>query len=366
MKILYLAEWDAFSASGVVRKIRAQFHTWRSFGVDARLVVVSPEGKSGSAPLLSGDGISVVTHRKGRFGVGKLFKALALRRVKKIVDDYDPDVIYYRQSSWTPGILNVLKSAPCVVAEINSNDVFEIGQYGWAKARFHLLTRKRLLALVKGFVCVGHDIGEYYKQYGKPVSVVPNGFDTSSVTPRSIPQDDRVNLVFVGSPGQRWHGVDKILDLAKKMPEFFFHIIGDDFPVDCPNVRCYGHVDWDRLDKLYRGMDVGIASLALHRINIDEISPLKTREYLAYGLPIITAYFDPDLEGCEFVLRLPNCETGVTDSVEDIRRFALHWKGRSVDMNDVRSRIDSSVKERSRVQFLQQVFDANAGHGQVR
>ena len=356
MKVLYLAEWDAFSNSGVIRKIKAQYETWCKLGVDARLVIVSPEGPEGAEPLINGDGITVITHRVARYGLGKFFKAMALREAGKIVAAFSPDVIYYRQSSWTPGILGVLKKAPCVVLEINSNDVFEISQYGWAKARYHLATRKWLIDLVKGFVCVGREIGEYYKRYGKPVEVVSNGFDTSSVMPRPAVANSNINMVFVGSPGQRWHGVDKILEIAGELPEFVFHIVGDDFPVPYDNIRCYGHVSWARLDELYRMMDIGLASLALHRINIDEISPLKTREYLAYGLPIISAYEDPDLDGCDFVLQLPNTESGVRDSVMEIRRFAQKWKGKEIDMNVVRSRIDSGVKERQRIDFIDRVF----------
>ena len=43
MKVLYLAEWDAFTPSGVIRKIKAQYDTWRRIGVDARLLLISPE-----------------------------------------------------------------------------------------------------------------------------------------------------------------------------------------------------------------------------------------------------------------------------------------------------------------------------------
>ena len=352
MKVLYLAEWDAYSNSGVIRKIKAQFETWRGMGVDARLVVVSPEGAAGASPLISGDGITVVTHRTGRRGLGKLFKAIAIRAAKRVVEDFAPDVIYYRQSSWTPGILTLLDKAPCLIVEVNSNDVHEIHQYGRLKARYHLATRTGLIKRVAGFVCVGNELGEFYRQYGKPVAVVGNGFDTSSVEPRLPPGNSRPQLVFVGSAGQAWHGVDKIMQMAEALPEFDFHIVGDDFPVSHPNVKCHGHVDWRRLDQLYRKMDIGIASLALHRININEISPLKTREYLAYGLPIIAAYEDPDLDGCPFFLRLPNREDGVRVSTAAIREFVAEWIGREIDSDWVRERIDSCVKEQKRIEFF--------------
>lgn len=352
MRILYLAEAPAYSSGGVLRKIKSQYETWLEMGQDAKLVLLSPRLSGQEKPAIEGPGISVVGYRAARFGGSKIFKAFALRVVENIVRQYRPDVIYYRQSSWTPGIISILKMAKGVVVEVNSNDVYEIGQYGWFVARYHLVTRKWLIDLARGFVCVGRDIGEYYCRYGKPVVVVSNGFDTSKVIPRAVPYNDKVNFVFVGSPGQSWHGVDKILEVAELLPDYEFHIVGDRFDVSHKNVHCYGYLDWERLDELYRTMDIGLASLALHRINIDEISPLKTREYLAYGLPIITAYEDIDLDGCDFVLRLPNSESGVRDSLIEIKRFAEFWKDKNIDMNIVRSRIDYRVKEGRRLAFI--------------
>jgi len=250
MKLLYLAEWDAFSNSGVMRKIKAQFETWCHMGIEARLVIVSPAPQGDAKPLVQGAGITVFTHRAGRFGLGKVFKALALRAASKMTPEYSPDVIYYRQSSWTPGILGLLEIAPCLVIEVNSNDVFEIHHYGWLKARYHLATRDWLIRRVTGFVCVGKELGAFYEQYGKPVVVIGNGFDTGSVVPREPTGNKRPQLVFVGSAGQAWHGVDKILEMAKALPQFDFHIIGDtlhDAPI---NAVSHGHVDWKELDRL--------------------------------------------------------------------------------------------------------------------
>lgn len=360
MKVLYLAEWDAFASSGVIRKIKAQYDTWRSLGIDAQLVIVSPRGGSRTKPLINGDGITVITHASGRCGLGKIYKAQAIRKAKKLVVAFSPDVIYYRQSSWTPGILGLLDLGKVVVAEINSNDSTEIHQYGWLKARYHLATRSWLVRRVRGFVCVGNDATVPYRKYGKPIAVIGNGFDTAAVVPRGPTGNLRPQLVFVGSAGQVWHGLDKILAMAAKLPEFDFHVVGDTLSDAPKNVYSHGHVDWTTLDGIYRKMDVGIASLALHRIQVDEISPLKTREYLGYGLPVIGAYDDPDLEGCAFFLRLPNEENGVRKSLGSITEFVRNWHGRPIDMHWVRARIDSRVKERLRIDFIEEIFRQQA------
>lgn len=72
MKILYLAEWDAFSPSGVIKKIATQFATWRDLGCDARLICVSPRPPSGEASRLAMPGAQVVDYQIPTRGLGKL------------------------------------------------------------------------------------------------------------------------------------------------------------------------------------------------------------------------------------------------------------------------------------------------------
>lgn len=358
MKVVYLAEWDAYSSNGVIRKIKAQFDTWLRMGVDAHLVIISPQAQDQSQiAMLDGERIHVFPHRVARYGIGKIYKAIALRKARKLINDISPDVIYYRQSSWTPGILGILGLARSVVTEVNSNDVQEVHQYGWLKARYHLATRNWLIERIHGFVCVSREVGDYYKRYGKPVEVIGNGFDTASVQPRPPLKNQRPQLVFVGSPGQAWHGVDKLITVASQLDEMDFHVVGERIDECPPNLTSYGYMTWAQLSEVYCQMDVGFGSLALHRLNIDEISPLKTREYLAYGIPVIGAYEDTDVGGYEFFLRLPNTESGVKDSVGLIRDFVHKWQGKPIDMNLIKSRIDSSVKEAERIGFMQRTVN---------
>lgn len=217
------------------------------------------------------------------------------------------------------------------------------------KAAYHFLTRMRLLDAVSGFVCLGSKLGDFYSRYGKPVCVIGNGFDTSSVRPRSSPHNPRPKPVFVGSRGQPWHGVDKLVEVAAALPEMDFHIVGEAAAGTAANFVAHGYLDWPRLRELYSTTDVGIGTLALHRIGMNEITPLKTREYLAHGLPVIGAYDDIDLRESAFFLRLPNTESGVRDSIDPIGVFVLNWKDRPIDMNEVTQRIDSRHKEAQRL-----------------
>jgi len=94
---------------------------------------------------------------------------------------------------------------------------------------------------------------------------------------------------------------------------------------------------------------------------MSEASPLKSREYLAYGIPVIGAYCDSDVDGCDFFLRLANTEQGVADAVESVRDFIYRWKGKEIDMEVVRAKIDMSVKEKQRLDFFARVLAASVG-----
>lgn len=362
MKILYLAEWDAFSSSGVLRKIEAQFHEWLSVGADATLLLLSPAPGAGAEPSVGGVRVKVFTHLTGKYGLTKLYKWRAIREIRSFVKDFNPDVIYYRQASWSPGILSVLKSAKCVVVEVNSDDVSEAMHYGFVKGLYFLLTRRLLISSVSGFVCVGDELAESYKGYGKPVCAVANGFDVGSVLPRPLPMNSRPQLVIVGSPGQRWHGFDKLVRAAALYPDFDFHIVGERLDGLPPNVISHGYVRQAELEALYAKMDFGIATLALHRKGMNEASPLKTREYLAYSMPVIGAYRDTDVSGCDFFLELPNVENCLELSVGRIREFVEKWKGRPLNMDVVVERIGSKAKEERRLQFIRSVAN---GIGEV-
>ena len=74
--------------------------------------------------------------------------------------------------------------------------------------------------------------------------------------------------------------------------------------------------------------DVGIGTLGLHRKSMDEASPLKVREYLAVGLPVLYGYRDPDADDLQpFVLKVANTPTNVVDELDRIDGFVHGARG---------------------------------------
>ena len=355
MIIFYVAEWDVLRVSGVTKKILSTFNSWRQAGQRAGLMLISPEVR-GRGCVKGEPGCILVEHWRASGVIGKIGKIFAIIRAGRILKEVNPDVIYYRQSSWTPGVMRLLKSGACLVVEINSLDLHESKHYGLLRAFYHRVTREFLLRQADGIVCVSEEIAESVRIFGKPMAVIANGFDLEEArwSPRLL--QGRLQFVFVGTPAQRWHGIDKILDLALRLKEYDFHIVGDVVESPPGNVTSHGYITGDALEALYERMHFGIGSLALHRKEMKEASPLKTREYLAHGLPVVAAYDDTDLRGCEFFLRLIGTGDEIENWVQEIRRFAAYWACRTIDRDAVRARIGLREKERARLQFMERIL----------
>ena len=108
-----------------------------------------------------------------------------------------------------------------------------------------------------------------------------------------------------------WHGWDKLLfaiqDIRGVLPcSVHVDIVGggpgkselEKLAVDLginSLVTFHGFKIGKELTDLYELADVGIGSLAWDRIGVDYASPIKSREYIANGLPVIYKTFDPDL-----------------------------------------------------------------------
>jgi glycosyltransferase involved in cell wall biosynthesis len=82
-------------------------------------------------------------------------------------------------------------------------------------------------------------------------------------------------------------------DLARMLPEWDIDVVGpvakidpDDLPVE-PNLAFLGSVPYDQLPNVMAGFDVALMPFALNAAT-RSISPTKTLEYLAAGLPVVS------------------------------------------------------------------------------
>ena len=123
--------------------------------------------------------------------------------------------------------------------------------------------------------------------------------DSIKIVPQEK-QENKINLIAVASIAF-WHGYDRLLKamaLAKqKNPDIEINLnlvgdgellpelkkLADELKLNA-HVRFSGALYGQELEAAYESMNIGVASLGLSRIGLDEASVLKTREYIAKGL----------------------------------------------------------------------------------
>jgi glycosyltransferase involved in cell wall biosynthesis len=203
------------------------------------------------------------------------------------------------------------------------------------------------------------------QRHGKRVCVVSNGIELDRYEILAPEDHMAPSLTLVGSPGMNWHGVDKLIWLAKQYPELDIHIVGyskNDLSQSIPeNVSLHGYLQPADVKQVLMKTDVAFGTLALHRKNMMEASPLKVREALAYGIPVVLPYQDTDLQNVEsdLFLFLPNTPDNVSSHAQLIRDFAFRVKGKRVDRKLIRHLINRYEKEQKRLEFFEQVLKSS-------
>ena len=347
MRIAYVCRWNAFAADGVCAKIGAQVRAWRERGHDVDVFCLSPAGEGAAA--LEGE----------LFLWRTPWEAMAAtRRLRRAVNERRPDVVYLRYGLFAPSLGPLVRRSRSAV-EVQTDDRAEARQLrGPAGRAYNELNRRALLGGAAGLVCVTHELARANARWGTPVEVVTNGIDLDGVPIAARRDRERPLAAFLLGLPMPWHGLDKLLALARAVPDWDFAVIGvapAGLPRDAPaNVFGHPRMGRDRYAQLLADADVGIGSLALHRTGLTEASPLKVREYLAHGLPIVIGYEDTDFIGRDpwFVLRLPGTEDNVAGGAHDIRAFLDRVRGRRVARADVEPLIGSGPKEDARLAFL--------------
>jgi glycosyltransferase involved in cell wall biosynthesis len=369
MRIAYVSlHWPRPLKSGVGKKIAQQISLWREAGHEAQFFMHShayPENE----PQVEGN---YFRYEKGKSLVGmvrqEFGRSTALKRLLGGLSQYRPDIIYLRWGTYVFPIERLGSVAPFVV-EINTNDVQQHQLLGGVLHRYNLLTRSILLSRSAGLVCASHELAEMidFKRFHKPAIVIGNGYNLDDVQPYPAPCNRTPHLLFVGSPDSHWHGVDKLLPFARRFPDLEIHIVGyETIPDSEPlpgNLHLHGYLSGQDYKSVLQNSDAAFGSLGLHRIGLREASPLKTRESLAYGLPLIIAYRDTDLDGVdtETLLHIPNQEDNLVTHGKEVQDFAWRVLGMRVDRQIIAPYINWRKKEEERLEFFKNLVKAQHG-----
>jgi glycosyltransferase involved in cell wall biosynthesis len=355
LRIAFFCYWNLLEKDGVAKKVDAQTGAWRALGHEVQVFCVSQ-----APPEATRD-----DWRLFRFAdVGGRIRAT--RALEAAVLEWRPDVAYGRYDLYLPPLGRLLRAVPGVL-EINADDREEARLVRGRQGRmYNDVNRRVLIRRARGLACVTHELAASpsFARFGKPSVVVGNSVDLDAIQPVPVaPRDGPPHVVFLGTRGQPWHGIDKIVELARALPEVEFDVIGyspDALSGAPANVRAHGTLGRREYARVVAGCVAGIGTLALHRKNMHEACPLKVREYLAFGLPTVVAYEDTDFRDVDpwYLLRLPNVESNARDAAGEIRAFLERVRSRRVLRDEVAERIGVAAKERRRVAFLEGLLRA--------
>jgi hypothetical protein len=354
LRIAFLVNWRSGATSGIYRKVAAQARAWTAQGAEVGLFVTTGEPHDWAALPETVLTVPARDHRGGRLVEREIAARAALR--------WKPSVVYTRHGLAYPGLLRVAARVPLVV-EINGDDVAELrARAPWLRP-LHQVTRAAPLRMAAGLVFVTHELeaSPAFARYKRPSAVIANGIDLAAYTPvPAAPAQGNPHLVMLAHPGSPWHGVDKVCQVATSFPEWQIDLVGPtmaDLQQERPaNVRLHGELEPRGYRAIVERADVAIGSLALHRAGISEACPLKTREYLALGLPTVIGYRDTDFPAePSFLLRLPNDEDNIRASVKHLAEFVTAWRGRRVERAEV-AHLDTPSKEASRLALMESVL----------
>ena len=288
IKLKYIYSVDSYLDAGVINKINDQINEFIRNGIDAQVINMGFVSKMKRIfPFAS------ASHRWSDFNTQE-----------KI------DVLYIRYTLADKVMLKMLKEVKTYNPKVKV--IIEIPTYPYSKEYKikhvpillkDVLNRRHLKEYVDRIVTFSDD-----KQiFGIPTINAMNGISFKRISQKeTIVSQDGINLIAV-STMHFWHGYDRLLI---GMSEYYkkddvetivhLHMVGEGIELENYKkivnergigdyVTFYGLKTKKELDEIYNKCDIAVGVFGAHRKGIYRDSSLKSREYLAKGLPIVTS-----------------------------------------------------------------------------
>ena len=294
MGLKYFVVCENFAGTGVEKKARAQSRALREL-YDYRPVLYSSR-----SPLKR-----IFTDQFD--AVSKMIKG---------------EKVYYRYAALNHIINGYLIShmKGRYILEINTKNTEELkreeGLKGKLKRYLNNKYEKRLYDNAGHIITFTEELKAYINSISPhaPVTVIDNGYERPAVIPEEDPGlNERIDslrakgfmITVMAATFFPWTGVDRVIDIINASERLALVLAGFGPEQNSilkqlaasksGRVIFTGRKTAAQLAAVYEKCDAAFASMALDRIAIHEARPLKAREYLAYGLPVICGYKESPL-----------------------------------------------------------------------
>ncbi len=292
-KIVYVISWKFSENDGVTRKTFEQLGEWaKSFDV----LLIWLQNGIGMPDLTNftiPEGLTVSIHNVRTNPIGYLTIINKIR-------SFRPNFVYTRYPFFHP-LIYLISARFAPLFEINSLEKKEmfINLQKNKSISFRsiynvvMFTRNYFLSRAKGIFFVTAELKDHqdYTDF-KNRFFIPNSLSSKHFKNiKTVSYSEDLNLLFIGTKGHCWHGIEKIEAVAKRTPDFKYHIVGATGE-NTLNVTYYGEQNKNQIKAMMENMHICIGSLSLDVLGLKQGSPLKVREYIAAGFPIVIGYDD--------------------------------------------------------------------------
>ncbi len=336
-KILYLTTWDYANSKtdGVCRKIDSEIMAFEEAGYDVdKIYVLDNEVR-----YVKNGYDRVVSH------VGRYKKTATYMKLFSVIKNENYDWVYNRYGMLDPFYQRVLKRLKHNGAGI----LLEVPTYPYKWERNKGFLNWLMFYMDHKGIRYAHRYIDRIVTYsddntiwGIPTIRVINGIDVSAYKQKGYAnkRTERIDLIAIALM-QPYHGYERMIrglyeyynsgDMEYKV---YFHMVGDgpeleyykklvsDYELE-NYVLFYGRMNQEQIAKSIDNMDIAVCSLGTYKKKVFRSSELKSREYLARGIPFVFAC-DLDIEdelNNKMALKFAN-----DDSIIDISEIIGFYK----------------------------------------
>jgi len=295
-----------------------------------------------------------------------LFRIIFNLQVNKLTKTYDYVIVRYNSADILAFLFLRRKSK--ILFYHHTKSLEELKTYNKIAYLIEKFTGKLQHHGVHGIVSVSPEIVQFEcnRNNIKNTYILTNGIIIPNEEIIDNRDHEKIKIIMVCSRFQDFHGLDLLLESINVFStssrhnhnncDYELHFYGEAYPETINQIsltqNCFyhGHIDSSDLCVLFSHFDLGIGVLAYFRRNITQTSAIKTKEYLASGLPIINNYteigFPPDFN---YIKKLEKDFT-----FDQILDYALEMK--KIDKNIIKKESAPFINEKDiLLKFVNQI-----------